>query len=264
MKCYTSQEQKNPNPKSLRLVDELAASMQPHVLETCDWFNIYVEQQRRRIAHDIDYVQKHVRRGENLLDIGALPFLLTGSLEKLGYDVCGVDIEPERSGFAGVIANLNLTVHKCNIEVEKLPFQDKEFDIVIFNEIFEHLRINLIFTMREVHRVLRTGGTLMLSTPNLRSLKGVANFLCRNRSFSCRGDVYDEYKTLEAQGCMGHVREYTSLEVQQFLESMGFMIKEIIFRGIYSEWYWTEITIKLLPKLRPFMTIIATKKGSQE
>ena len=43
---------------------------------------------------------------------------------------------------------------------------------MLFNEVFEHLRINLVFTMTEVHRVLEPNGVLMLSTSNPTSWKG--------------------------------------------------------------------------------------------
>jgi hypothetical protein len=38
---------------------------------------------------------------------------------------------------------------------------------------------------------------------------------------------------------MGHVREYTSKEVTDFLQQIGFEIEGIIYRGSYSEgWFW--------------------------
>lgn len=123
----------------------------------------------------------------------------------------------------------------CDIETEKLPFHDSQFDVVLFNELFEHLRINPIFTMREVHRILKPGGLLFLSTPNLRSLAGLANFLLKNRCYSCEADPYDEFSKLEGLGHMGHVREYTTREITEFLGRIGFEVREIVFRGTFGK-----------------------------
>ena len=136
--------------------------------------------------------------------MGSVPPLLTGALKRLSYDVQGVDIAPER--FESSFARLNVPVAKCNIETEKLPFPDRSFGLVIFNELFEHLRINPIFTMREIFRVARSGGVLLLSTPNLKSLNGIANFLVRSKASSCCESVFDEYEKLSSLGHMGHVR----------------------------------------------------------
>jgi 2-polyprenyl-3-methyl-5-hydroxy-6-metoxy-1,4-benzoquinol methylase len=51
-----------------------------------------------------------------------------------------------------------------------LPFADQSFDIVLLSELIEHLRNSrpLIF---ECYRVLRPGGTVIITTPNLRDIR---------------------------------------------------------------------------------------------
>jgi SAM-dependent methyltransferase len=51
-----------------------------------------------------------------------------------------------------------------------LPFADQSFDIVLLSELIEHLRNSrpLIF---ECYRVLRPGGTVVITTPNLRDIR---------------------------------------------------------------------------------------------
>ncbi len=49
---------------------------------------------------------------------------------------------------------------------ERLPFEDDSFDVILAAEIIEHLFDTDTF-VREIHRVLRAGGCLLLSTPNL-------------------------------------------------------------------------------------------------
>ena len=57
-------------------------------------------------------------------------------------------------------------------DVQNLQFEDETFDFVISNDFFEHInhqeKINVI---KEVYRVLKPGGSFVLSTPNLTYLK---------------------------------------------------------------------------------------------
>src|SRR5262249_49789596 len=143
-------------------------------------------------------------------------------------------------------------------EHSPLPFDDDAFNVVVFNEVFEHLRINPIFTLGEVRRVLKPGGRVLLATPNLRSANGLGNFLLRGRAMSCGGGLFYEYQKLCNLGHMGHVREYTTREVIEFLTAIGFRVEEITYRGVVAgipNW----IIINLVPALRPFVSYRAVK-----
>lgn len=50
---------------------------------------------------------------------------------------------------------------KVDIEKDLLPFEDDYFDIVITNQVFEHLK-NIYTPLSEIHRVLRGGGASLL------------------------------------------------------------------------------------------------------
>ena len=130
--------------------------------------------------------------------------------------------------------------------------------MIVFNEIFEHLRINLIFTMTELFRILKPGGVLLLSTPNLRSLSGIRNFLFQKRSQSGYWDIYEQYEKLVNLGHMGHIREYTSVEVFTFLSKIGFRVESLVYRGTYRSRIDNWI-IKFRPNLRPFISYIVRK-----
>jgi SAM-dependent methyltransferase len=56
-------------------------------------------------------------------------------------------------------------------DVEQAGFAEGEFDLVVSLEVLEHLERPLLH-LREVRRVMRPGGQLLLSTPNLRGLSG--------------------------------------------------------------------------------------------
>ncbi len=245
--------------RSFELLDTVAEQIQPQDPALGEWLATYRRQHRTRLAADLRIVEQHLSIGARILECGAVPLLMTGTLAKLGYEVSAVDIAPER--FTGTIAHLGLDVRKCNIETEPPPFEDGTFDAVIFNELFEHLRINPIQTLREVHRVLKHGGVLLLSTPNLRSFRGIKNLLVHNQGHAASADVYRQYEKLETLGHMGHVREYTTREVAQFLTRIGFHVEKIIYRGGHGRGL-VGLAERLAPAWRPFFALIATKGDS--
>jgi len=245
-----------PSPSSLELVRRCASDLGPDDPTLDEWFQKYHRDHAIRIAHDLDFVARFCERDTSIVEFGSVPLLLTAPLVSLGHDVTGVDIDPSR--FSSAISRIGAKVSKCDIENETLSFPDNTFDVSIFFELFEHLRINPIFTLREIYRVLKPGGVLLISTPNLRSLSGLNNFLLKNKCYSCSGDIYKEYEKLTKIGHMGHVREYTTLEVTEFLEKIGFSVEEIVFRGKYGDRFANGV-VRLLPRLRPFSSFVARK-----
>lgn len=220
------------------------------------WYDTYRRRHSERIAHDLALVRQAAPDGARVLDCGAVPLLLTAALARAGYRVEGVDVAPDRFGRA--IAEEGLRVAACDLERERLPFDDESFDLVVFNELFEHLRLDPIFTVGEVHRVLRPGGRLLLSTPNLRSLRGVRNLLQHGRAHAVSGGIYEQYEKLRSLGHMGHVREYTTVEVAEFLEHMGLVVIEVVYRGGHGRGP-VGVVERLLPSWRPFQTLVAER-----
>lgn len=246
----------NPSEESLNTVNSCANLLAPEGESLTEWHNSYVSNHKVRIALDLDITKMEVKKNSTILEFGSIPLLFTTALSQTKYDVTGCDIAPER--YATSVERTGINIVKCDIENEQLPFEDNTFDAIVFNELFEHLRINLIFTLSEVLRVMKPGAILMLSSPNLRSLTGIINFIIRNKAYSCSENIYTEYKKLETLGHMGHVREYTTKEVIDFLECIGFKVTKIIYRGQFNSSF-RNILIKLIPSLRPFVSYIATK-----
>jgi SAM-dependent methyltransferase len=247
-----------PSDSSLQLIDACARELVPEDRALLGWHNGYVANHRMRIAHDLDIIRRQVPLDHTVLEFGSIPLLLTTALEKCGYDVTGCDIAPER--YSSAIESVAIDVIKCNVEIERLPFADASFDAAIFNELFEHLRINPIFTLSEVLRVLKPNRTLTLSSPNLKSFGGMVNYWLKNKAYSCSAEIYSEYKKLDDLGHMGHVREYTATEIIEFLQTIGFEVTGVIFRGEYPRRLTRTLT-RLIPRLSPFVSYMAKKSG---
>jgi 2-polyprenyl-3-methyl-5-hydroxy-6-metoxy-1,4-benzoquinol methylase len=91
--------------------------------------------------------------GGKALDVGARDGVQTAWLKARGYQVTSIDVEPGFEGCLQVDAN------------QRLPFEDKSFDLVWCSEVIEHLQ-DPAFVMGELRRVARPGALLVLTTPN--------------------------------------------------------------------------------------------------
>lgn len=237
-----------------RLLSESAAAVTPDDPGGLDWHRRYVSGQSARLTEDLEMVRRLVRPDSKVLEVGATPPILTAALARSGFDVTGIDIDPSR--YAKAIEELSLTVVACDIEAGPLPFPDDSFDCVLCNEVFEHLRIDPLAALGELRRVLRPGGLLLLSTPNLRSYRGVLNLVVHGRGWAVGADPVVEYGKLRSLGHMGHVREYTAAEMSAVLAHCGFVVDAVVPRGAVRSRIERVVTA-FRPSLRPFVSIVA-------
>jgi 2-polyprenyl-3-methyl-5-hydroxy-6-metoxy-1,4-benzoquinol methylase len=94
---------------------------------------------------------------------------LTLALIDRGYCAVGADLDADaETALAGALAKVNLDA--------PFPWPDQSFDAVISTEGIEHLENHFSF-LREVHRILKPGGLLILTTPNTVALRSRLRFL---------------------------------------------------------------------------------------
>lgn len=151
-----------------------------------------------------------------LLEIGSFPGHLTVLLKRLAYNPIAVDLDPTR--LSEFWRRYSIKIHKVDIEQQPLPFEDDTFSCVLFTEVLEHLRIHPVFALRETARVLKKGGRLILSVPNI-TPNDRWKFLW-GRDY--QGDIIAEFQKLERFGHMGHFRLYSVNEVNRILEHVGY------------------------------------------
>jgi SAM-dependent methyltransferase len=250
-----------PTEKSRRIVREFAEQLIPSFPNTV--LRSYYDTHGERISFDLDYADKYLRPSDRILEVGGHPFLLTLPMMSKNFNVTCLEKPISSEVDSAVVEKFKVNVMDCDLDIDRIPASDSSFDCVIMNEVFEHLRINLIASMREVHRVLRPSGLLLLSTPNLRSVQGINNLLRKQEAYCSMGGIFNNYSYLEKLGVMGHVREYTSKEVMDFLQRIGFDIEGVIYRGRYSgSWLWnlSQLFTSLRPEFKPSFSIVARRK----
>ena len=95
---------------------------------------------------------------------------LTRALLESGFrNIEALDIYPENFQIPEV------TCHRGNLN-DPLPFGEESYDLVIVEEGLEHLDYQYRFAA-ECNRVLKTGGSLLLSTPNIQNFASRIKFL---------------------------------------------------------------------------------------
>lgn len=113
-----------------------------------------------------------------------------------------------------------LEIARIDLEAERFPWPDGCVDVVICNQVLEHLK-NIWLPMSEIHRVLRPGGHAILSVPNLASL--------HNRVLLALGR---QPTSIQVFG--PHVRAYTFHEFCRFVGAGGaFAIERRRGAGFY-------------------------------
>ena len=183
---------------------------------------------------------------DRILEMGAYLQITPALKSKLGYgEVRGCylgtlgDTE-EKSVVSLQGERFSCAIDLFNAERDRYPYPEGHFTTVVCCELLEHLADDPMHLMAEVNRILRPGGWLVLSTPNVCALRGVAAIL------EGAHPEFNSYYTTRKGGNRvepRHAREYAPREIQMLLEAAGFRV-EILDTGPYGmrrpdEFDWT-------------------------
>jgi SAM-dependent methyltransferase len=142
-----------------------------------------------------------------VLDLGCGEGHFAALLARAGADVIAADVaeEPLRRAHQ---AHPTLELRLLEPEAP-LPFEDRSFDAVWAGEVIEHVADTQAW-LSEVRRVLRSGGALLLSTPDHGPLRLLSLALCRRR--------FEEHFDPRSE----HLRFYTRRTLAGLLADFGF------------------------------------------
>lgn len=131
-----------------------------------------------------------------------------------GFNVEACDMDNERFEFKDTIpfkvGNLN----------NPLPYADNYFDYVIFMEVIEHI-YNPEYVLSEINRVLRPGGKLILSTPNILNISSRFRFLIEGSYNFFREPTLDFSKCFPGGIQNMHVMPWRYQELEYLLYKNG-------------------------------------------
>jgi SAM-dependent methyltransferase len=183
----------------------------------------YAKGECERFLHTLALVSPDA--GGRLLEIGANPYFTTLLLRRFrpALELSLVNFfgagagdgrqQVEFENFEGQSERVAFDYRNANVEDAPLPFPDAHFDHVLFCEVLEHLTLDPLRAVRELKRVLKPGGSLVLTTPNAARLENLI-------AFAEGRNIYDLYSGHGAYG--RHNREYTKSELHALMEHAGF------------------------------------------
>jgi SAM-dependent methyltransferase len=160
-----------------------------------------------------------------VLEIGTTPGQFTTILRRAGYDVAGVDLFPEQR--AELWQSLGVDVRYCNLDESPLPFEQSEFDVVVFSEVIEHLAGSPLPALTEMARVLNPGGRLIITTPNQLYFKSRMKTLIDvvlGRPFESFAEFTRAMRLEGPQRYYNHSRLYTMQELRWLVEQSGLQV----------------------------------------
>ena len=118
-----------------------------------------------------DYLRKNIKRGERVLDIGCGEGRNILSIIDITDNVVGVDIDEK----AVEDTKNNLKSHpKVNVllgSAISLPFDDKDFDVVVFSMTLVNLDSEKDRALSEMKRVVKDEGKIIVSVYSEKALK---------------------------------------------------------------------------------------------
>lgn len=205
----------------------------------------YAETHLGRLLRTLELVPKG-GPADRILEMGAYMQITPALHTCCGYgEVRGCYLGPpgtteEKTVVSATGERFSCPIDLFNAESDPFPYPDGHFQTVVCGELFEHLCEDPMHMIAEVNRILAPRGCLLLSTPNICSLRSVAAVLK-----GYHPGLYSQF-TARIGGNRAeprHAREYTPGEIQQVLEAGGFTV-ELIETGSYGlerpeDWDWT-------------------------
>lgn len=173
------------------------------------WESVPAGLEPERFALRREFLLARVAAGERVLDVGCGEGAFTVALAAHGALPTGIDVAAEplrRAAEHGSQRDLDMRLVAPD---GPLPLDDACFDAVWAGEVLEHV-VDCVGLLDELHRVLRPGGRLLVSTPNHPPLR-VLGLALRPAAF----DAHFEPRS-------DHVRFFTSRTLRTVLETAGF------------------------------------------
>jgi ubiquinone/menaquinone biosynthesis C-methylase UbiE len=207
-------------------------------------------------VHDtVVAILEKLPRGK-LLDVPAGEGALAASLDEAGFAVHCCDLYPE------IFRLTRIEIRQGDLSAS-LPYSDRTFDYVTCVEGLEHIE-NPQQAVREFARVLRAGGHLITSVPNILNIEERLKWLFFGYTSHfkpiTRASVADAHKQFAGRVAVAlHVNPIGYSELRYTLEEFGFEIVEL-HRDKQKSKLWLYWPIVLLIRLLAWLVPAAKRR----
>ncbi len=166
--------------------------------------------ERRHRAHA--KLLEAVGTGGRVLDVGSSSGYLAGPLAERGNTVVGLELDPEAALAAEAFCERVLV---GDVETMELALEPASFDVVLLGDVIEHLR-DPIAALARLRPLLRPGGRLVLSTPNVANWAIRLSLLAGRWRYTDRG-ILDR----------SHTHLFTRATLAETIERAGYRVVRI-------------------------------------
>lgn len=172
----------------------------------------------------------------DVVELGSAPGDQIAQLSQRGYQCTSVDIGIASDEWAdGSSGRMRQLLESCgvrhiewNLEIAPYPLPDQICDVVVMTEVFEHLRDFPINALRESHRILRSGGYLILTTPNQAYIRNRFKLLLGHNVQTPLADW------VAGVPWARHAREYLVEEMCELVQLAGFEVRLVESRHFHK------------------------------
>jgi SAM-dependent methyltransferase len=226
----------------------------------CSFYRDYFLDNLVRIAINLVLLRGLVKPGDHYLDVGSFgiePAIIrkeipSCTVKALSYEGNRIGIGPN-----GFYESEDRDDSKCvhieqiDVERQRFPYDDDMFHLVTCFDVLEHLKFSPIPMMKEIKRVLRADGFLVLTTPNINSARSIIKILCGWSPQEC-----PLFHDSLAYGVI-HPKEYTLEEIRDVFTSLGFDLEALHTVNMRKtdaiERVITSLMALVIPILRHFL-----------
>jgi glycosyltransferase involved in cell wall biosynthesis/SAM-dependent methyltransferase len=207
----------------------------------------YLDTHRSRLVRTLE-ITPPGGPGDRVLEMGAYLQVTPALRDKLGYgEVRGCYYGPAGRIDHRAVVSAEGETFTCEIdhfdaEKDRFPYPDEHFSTVLCCELIEHLFEDPMHMMSEINRILKPGGHLVLTTPNVAALRGISAILLGYHP----GFFHAYIKPAADSGEVDarHNREYTPREIHRLLDTSGFAVARLEtgeFRDLpHPEFGWVK------------------------
>jgi 2-polyprenyl-3-methyl-5-hydroxy-6-metoxy-1,4-benzoquinol methylase len=155
-----------------------------------------------------------VGTGKRVLEVGCSSGYLARPLRERGNTIVGVELDPQAAREAEQWCE---RVIVGDVESAVLPLEPASFDVVLCGDVVEHLRDPVTVLARQ-RPLLRPGGALVLSTPNIANWAMRLSLLAGRWRYTDRGFLDRT-----------HVHFFTRATLVEAVEGAGYRVRRVDF-----------------------------------
>ncbi len=195
----------------------------------------YFKDNYRRYVELLKTIMKYSWASTSLLDVSCMFGHVAIALKQLRFSVDVTDLPAQVEKRRTKFWSYGINMMKCDLNTEDIPYTSESFDTVLLAEVLEHIHpARVPHTFKEVNRVLRTGGKLYITTPNLVDFG--------NRLLLLMGKDFLD---------ISHIKEYLKEDLERELLYSGFRIIESRYSLCYA--YYHSLSKGYANFAKPFL-----------